>query len=188
MFWVLVRNKWTELRNFPLLISFFFFLGCYIRTAYSEIISEFAGRTPPECQKNPDDIWVKKWKPGFRKQLLMLWDGFAARPYILQSDIGYLESCLLSLQTELHIPQADTEVGGCGWTLSCVYKGCLWVGDGPCVFRRLCGWLGAAGREKGWKLAKSSAIWMSLIRSRVNGDPSEPILKFSPIVICPEDE
>lgn len=181
MFWALVRNKWTESRNFPLLI-FYFFLGCRIRTAYSEIISEFAGTMPPDCQKNSDDVGVKKWKPGFRKQLLMLGDGFAARPYIPQSGTGYLESWLLSLQTELRIPQADTEVGGCGWTLSWVYKGCLWVGGGPCVFR-----LGAAGREKGWTLAKSSAIWMSLIRSRVNGNPSGPILKFSPIVICPDD-
>lgn len=38
------------------IIDLFFFLGCRIRTAYSEIISEFAGRMPPECQKNPDDI------------------------------------------------------------------------------------------------------------------------------------
>lgn len=96
------------------------------------------------------EAWLQKTAPD-----ALRW-GFAARPYIPQSGIDYLESWFLSLQTELCIPQADTEMGGCGrHSAEYIKDACEWV-TAPAssgVAR-----LGAAGREKGWKLAKSSAI------------------------------
>ena len=54
------------------IVDLLFLFGMLYQNCIFRNNNEFAGRMPPECQKNPDDVGVKKWKPGFRKQLLML--------------------------------------------------------------------------------------------------------------------
>lgn len=165
MLWVFVRNKWLQSRNFPLLIFFLSFLWCHIRTAYFKIIRRHVLEhvsLQRECPQNvkralltfaESNRSIASENSSWRSEtdLVLL-------PHIPTSGICYLESWFPLFQTELCIPQADTETGGCRCTFSWVHEGCLWVGGDLWIFRRLYSQLGAAGKQRVGN--KPKAVWL----------------------------